>query len=366
MNKNNAQILFTFTLLLAAFALAACIENRSQQFIFKRYDRELDSWSYYKTDLYDPTQIEALEITPCCLKDSCLNDNRVQPVWSPNGEYYVCGTAYDQLFSIYTVHGEKVTELPQGNPTDPTRWGILGWSPDSQYLSITKIASSGEPFNDFSIVRMDGSDFHQVYTHSAATFFFGDWSPNGKYVVLEVTPYKDAQSEFIFFEPEGEEIFRVALSDFIDETMNLAEYPTWAPDSKKIAFFSPCYAGGNSRLYVLDVESREIEDISPLSSICGLGITGWSSNSEKILFAAFDWNTHISGDRLDQIFYSVNADGSDLMQLTDKGYGSLYWTLDGEQIIVSGYGEEGIYLMDADGSNKELLVEDGSFVSWIK
>ena len=63
-----------------------------------------------------------------------------------------------------------------------------------------------------------------------------------------------------------------------------------------------------------------------------------------------------------QEIYSVNADGSDLVQITDSAdYNeSLRWSPDGSKILYISREEGviGLYVMDADGSNKRRLADD--------
>ena len=342
--------------------LASCTKKETQFFIFKRNDSETTNWNYYKTDLYAPSLIDEIKINPCY-----LDDKRVQPVWSPNGKYYGCSAVYNQPLIIYNIDNNEITaKLEQGNPKDPLMWGILGWSPDSQYVSIMNTGSAEKPNHDFSIMKYDGTEFHQIYNHRAAAFYSGKWSPNGKYIILEVTPYNNSQSFLIIFDTSGKEVAQFDLSKFIHMPVIFVEQIRWSPNSKKLAFFTYYNMDVDSKLYVLDIESGEVTDIIPDKSICIMNISDWSPDSKRILFDAIDCKKHILGDSFDKVYYSINADGSELNQLTKKGLGLLTWTLDGKSIIVSGYGEkQSMYLMDTDGSNKRKLLDDGYFISWV-
>lgn len=347
-----------------AVVLTSCTKQETQFFIFKRYDSEKDNWNYYKTDLYAPSRIAEVKILPCFSEDK-----RVQPVWSPNGKFYGCSAVYNQPLVIYEVNNEIIAKLEQGNPKAPLMWGIWGWSPNSQYVSIMNGGSEEKPYHDFSIMKFDGTEIHQFYKNPAAALYSGEWSPNGKYIVLEVTPYKDSRSVLIIFDTSGKEVAQFELAKFIDTPIVIAEQIKWSPDSKKLAFLTYYNMDVDSKLYVLDIESGKATDIIPDESICIMNISDWSPDSRKILFDAIDCEKHISGDLFDKVYYSINADDSELKPLTEKGFGSLNWTLDGKSIIVSGYGtdisDKGMYIMDADGSNKRILLDNGYFVSWI-
>lgn len=351
-----------FRAVLFVAILTSCADKETQLFIFKKYDSETDNWSYYRTDLYAPSQIEEIPINPCFLED-----NRIQPIWSPNGKYYGCSAVYDQPLIIYDTKNGIIAKLEQGNPEDPLMWWILDWSPDSQYVSIMNNGSKEKPYYDFSIMKYDGSDMLQIDKQTNASMSFGgQWAPNGNYFVRQVRPNSGEHDYLIVSSPSGKEIFRFDLVKFIHTPIVFAEQIKWSPDSKKLAFRTYYNMDVDSKLYVLDIESGEITDVIPDKSICILSISDWSPDGRKILFDAIDCEKHVSGDFYDRVYYSINADGSELRPITEKGLGSLIWTLDGKSIIVNGYGEKGIYLIDVDGSNKRKLLDNGYFVSWIK
>lgn len=335
--------------------LTSCDKKETQLFIFTRYNSEIGYWDYYKTDLYASSFIEKINVTPCS------KNREIQPFWSPNGKYYSC-----PLY-IYDTNNNVMAKLD--DESVKATWSVLGWSPDSQYVSIMNTGSAKKPFHDFSIMKYDGSDIRPIYKNPDAAFNSGEWSPNGKYILLEVTPYKKNQSILIIFDTSGNQVAQFDLSKFIHTPVVIAEQIKWSPDSKNLAFLTYYNMDVDSKLYVLNIESGKATDIIPDKSVCIMNISGWSPDSRKILFDAIDCEKHISGDFFDKVYYSINADGSELKPLTEKGLGSLNWTLDGESIIVSGYGndisDKSMYIMNADGSNKRILLGNGYFASWI-
>ena len=343
--------------------LTSCAKQETQFFIFKRYDSEKDNWNYYKTDLYAPSHITEIEIPPCY-----SDDKRIQPIWSPNGQYYGCSAVYDRPLVIYNTNNEIIAKLEQGNPKDPLMWWILDWSPDSQYLSIMNTGSGEKPYYDFSIMKYDGSSLQQIDKQTNASMSFGGvWAPNGRYIVRQVRPNSGEHDYLVISSPSGREIFRFDLTEFIHTPIVFAEQLKWSPDNRKLAFRTYYNMDVDSKLYVLDIESGEVADIIPDKSICIMNISDWSPDSKTMLFDAIDCEKHISGD-IDTVYYSINVDGSELKPLTGKGVGTLNWTWDGKSIIVSGYHDissKGMYIMDVDGRNKRILLDSGDFVSWI-
>ena len=338
--------------------LSSCAEQQSRFFIFKRYNFETDRYDYYKTDLHSPSHIEEINIVPCV-----LDDNRVEPIWSPNGKYYGCPAVYNQPLIIYDINNKITAKLEQGNP----KWQIFGWSPDSQYAIIATSGTFENPVYELSMMKFDGTEFRQIFKHSgsaATTFGLGGWSPNGEYIVLEVI--EDKQGVFIILDKTGKQIASYDISKLTHGNESFAIQMVWSPDIKKLAFSTIYNIESDSKLYVLDIENGEAKDIIPDKSICIMNISGWSSDSKNILFDSIDCKKHILGDYSDNVYYSINADGSELKQLTEKGVGVLYWTLDETSIIFNEYGmQRSMYLMEANGNNKRKILDDGIFVSWI-
>jgi hypothetical protein len=356
----------TLRAILFALIFTSCTINQSQPFIFKRFNSETFGIEYYKTYLHAPSQIEKINT------DSCLiQDEHGQPVWSPNGKYYGCLSMYERALIIYDIDKNKiVTELDKRSPKDLQSWWISGWSPNSQYVGILSPGWLENPEYVFSIMKYDGTEFQQIHK-SSSPLIFNDWSPNGKYLILEeFSNGMNGSSLIVIFDQFGRE---VASFDLLKITNTIARGTVdikWSPDSKKLAF-STLYNVDlhNNNLYILNVESGEVTNILHDESLCPMGISGWSSDGQIILFNAIDCKNHTSMDFSDEIYYSLNIDGSELSQLTQKGDGLLNWSPDGKSIIVSGYGngssDKGIYIMDATGNNKRILLDNGYFVSWM-
>ena len=356
----------TFITILFAIIFTSCANSQSQPFIFKRFSSETFRVEYYRTDLNAPSQIERINIDPCLVEDE-----HGQPVWSPNGKYYGCLSVNDRALIIYDIdNNEVLTKLEKRDTKDLQGWWISGWSPDSQRVGILNPGWWENPDYIFLIMKYDGTEIQQIYTSSSPLIFNG-WSPDGKYLILEEFPNgMNGSSLIVIFDNFGKEVARFDLLKITNTIARGTVDVKWSPDSKKLAFSTLYNADShNNKLYILDVESGEAINILHDESLCPMGISGWSSNSQKILFSAINCKNHISMDFSDKVYYSVNIDGSELSQLTQQGDGSLTWTLDGGSIIISGYGngasDERMYIMDATGYNKRILLNNGYFVSWI-
>ncbi len=131
----------------------------------------------------------------------------------------------------------------------------------------------------------------------------------------------------------------------------------WSPDGEKIAFkrsVMPTYAG---LLHVMDADGTNLRQVIFEDYV---NSPSWSPNGEQITFGG--WN---STD-----IFVVDADGSDLRQLTDLDsfddclcYATNpSWSPDGEQIAYLAYAtrnrwdaDPGIFVMDADGTDSRQI-----------
>jgi hypothetical protein len=124
--------------------------------------------------------------------------------------------------------------------------------------------------------------------------------------------------------------------------------PDWSSDGSKIVFISQ--RNGNSDIFVMDADGSHLNQLtdSPADDFWPV----WSPDGEQILFnSRTDNNTDI---------YVMRADGSDIRQLTDTPASEDFaaWSPDGSQIIYARiWGEDGTYLMDANGANQQKITD---------
>lgn len=132
----------------------------------------------------------------------------------------------------------------------------------------------------------------------------------------------------------------------------------WSPDGAQIAFVSrPGFMAEQNDIYVIDVESAQRTRLTD-NALSEAGLS-WSPDGNRIIF------TQSEPSSLNSQIYVMNADGSNVVQLTHDGYNaSPDWSPDGQSIIFfsirEGFGGR-IYLMDADGTNQRPLVQPMPF-----
>lgn len=155
------------------------------------------------------------------------------------------------------------------------------------------------------------------------------------------------------------EIYRMAPdgSDTVNLTENPADdwHPSWSSDGSQIAFTSDReYEGeGGQYIYVMDADGSNLRR---LSSDNGSDWSDWSYDGSMIAYAYQD------------DIYIIAADGSGgSINLTNSAEKESQpaWSPDGSQIafLIGEEGQKDIAVMNADGSNRKQISNDGRVFS---
>lgn len=129
--------------------------------------------------------------------------------------------------------------------------------------------------------------------------------------------------------------------------------PRWSPDGRQIAYTANV-AEGRYELYLMNADGSNSRRLLTQDFAYNWGAS-WSPNGTQILFAS-----NFSG--LSQL-YVVGLDGENPKQITFDGNNFLgSWSPDGRRIAFTsdrgGQGDNEIYVMNADGSQVEQLTDN--------
>jgi TolB protein len=133
----------------------------------------------------------------------------------------------------------------------------------------------------------------------------------------------------------------------------LCEPPVLSHNGKKIAFTT--YGASTVNYFsVIDIDGQNEKVLSGGKEY--FGTPAWSSDDSRIAFVGFDRpDGHYN-------IYSIKADGSDQIKLTSQDDNwSPQFSTDNRSVIFTSYNGIwwGIYKMNLDGSNKQLLTPQG-------
>lgn len=148
-------------------------------------------------------------------------------------------------------------------------------------------------------------------------------------------------------------------------------FPAWSPDGSKIAFSRLVNANeapshNRFQIYVMNSDgSNQMRLTNTVEG--GNSCPNWSPDGTRIAFTR-------GGSATDSVYseiYVMNADGSNQMKLTTSPESTVNywsaWSRDGRTIAFCRYRvgpgngvEQGIYLMNSNGSNVRLISRGGS------
>jgi len=125
--------------------------------------------------------------------------------------------------------------------------------------------------------------------------------------------------------------------------------PTWSPDGSMIAFASS--REGKRQLYVVNADGSNLRQVTDLNNMGGRST--WSPDGTKLAF--------YRGPTGDHDIFIINVDGTDLRRLTDGGDNlGPSWSPDGNWIAFTSFrdGNNEIYVMHPDGTGVTRLTEN--------
>jgi TolB protein len=210
------------------------------------------------------------------------------------------------------------------------------WSPDGTKILFQ--CMSGGTFN-VCMVSADGSGYTQItnWTKDDGLAQRPVWSPDGGRIV--VTRELGGGQKLIVMNADGSNQ---------REIVSLGRDPSWSPDGTRIAFIR--WDGGGLQIWT----------VSPDGSNLGVLTQGdhdhmyptWSPDSSQIAFE-YD-HTHVA---------VMEAGGGPPRIIADKGSYNLSWSPDGKRIVIAPP-QEGIWLVNADGSGLTQIAQEGKQPSW--
>ena len=147
--------------------------------------------------------------------------------------------------------------------------------------------------------------------------------------------HRDGNTEIYTMDSDGSNQTRLTSNEADDI------WPVWSPSGQQIAFGSN--RDGNWEVYVMDADGKNQRRLTHHPGIDAE--PDWSPDGKQIVFIS-DRNI-VNEDHFFNLFVT-DADGGNLKQLTDLGFGtSPEWSPDGEWIAFEG---DGIYAIRPDGT----------------
>lgn len=241
---------------------------------------------------------------------------------------------------------------PTPGPPSPVPVPTTTATPSFRLEGRLVFASSQREPGDVYAVDLDGTDLVNLTGHQAV-YENPTWSPDGTRIAFASN--REGPQRVYWMQADGSQVTPVLNTGPLD---SLAD---WSPDGRWLLLGS--HRDVNGEIYAINLDDHSLvnltrhpaEDVTP----------AWSppAGGTQIAFAS---DRESSEERRVKQIYRMNADGTDVVRLTDFFYGASYpvWSPDGEhiacsvgrKILVGNLVEEDTYLMRADGSESRLLI----------
>lgn len=227
--------------------------------------------------------------------------------WSPDGKRLALSVtsllrtnAFNGLHVVNPVTGRD-QQIVNCRPPADCAWFDLDWSPDGSKLAF--VSPEAQRRNgSIELIDADGSGRIFLKTPTAGRDSSPSWSPNGDWIA------------YAGVDENGSAVYAIR-ADGTQERLLARDGsgPAWSPDGTKIAYSTKCG---------VKLITPAGEDVTPPSALkCnaigvpGLGRPVWSPDGRQIAMsgqASAPDGTTKSGT------YVMNADGSDLVRLTEE------------------------------------------------
>lgn len=296
------------------------------------------------------------------LSENCVtntsNYSEYDPIWSPDGGVLAYGVSKLPLGG-----GSSITYLyniaQQTFQTLPPNWYIGSWSPDGNHV-VTSAFLKQFGYSDIIIVNLVDNQVEQL-THTEDTELHPIWSPDDKQLVyISGYPFGTLMSMSIHGDNQ-----HALTSD-----LNVSGTPEWSPDGKQIAFVvNGDYVGQDqtSEIYTINADGSDLRQVTQMGGV--ILDPKWSPDGKQLVFYESELGAFDSGSKgglLNEVF-RINSDGSDLVDLTQNAGLDIEpsWSPDGKWITFastrkweSENARSGIFIMRADGRDVQMITHE--------
>lgn len=245
------------------------------------------------------------------------------PTWSPDGSQVSIFCCDDGMAAhIIDADSGSFRELAPPDPTLEIHCGS-SWSPDGQRLPCESFGVTDPSRNGIYSIRVsDGGDLEQITSNPGGDDIPGDYSPDGRRLVFLRAQPRGEASLFVI-KLDGTHLVQLTPPDMILAPPGPDAFSgSWSPTGDKILFVARSTPEDNQAIWVVNADGSRLHQLA-ISPSCGGASSdptsiscldpNWSPDGTKIVF------TRVSEQGLQSDICIVNADGSDLVQITDTG-----------------------------------------------
>lgn len=265
-------------------------------------------------------------------------------------EQGVEGTPETDIFSI-GPSGAGAIDLTAANGFSEERPAV---SADGQHVAFQSYRDEG--WNVFSMNADGSGQLDLTNTKAPVVNFEPAWSPDGSKVVFMRQGLTPGEQDIWVIDANGTNAVNLTHSPGVNETS-----PEFSPDGTKIVYDSTgpdacCSAHYNNDIWTMNADGSNPAPLTTTDSPTQNVAPSWSPDGLEIAYSV-----NSTPSATDDGVHVMNADGTNQHRLLPGGSpvatNVLAWSPDGAKIAYEGGNAEGLYTMNADGSESQPLVE---------
>jgi dipeptidyl aminopeptidase/acylaminoacyl peptidase len=245
--------------------------------------------------------------------------------WSPDGTEIHIFCCSDGMVAHFL--DPSTGELRVLEPSDPAIELFCGgaWTPDGERVACEGYGVEDPSRNGIYWVRSsDGGGLEQITSNpDGEDIPNGDFSPEGDRLVF-VRVGDNGQAGIFTVDVDGSGLRRISGRDqLVDDIFG----GSWSPDGSQILFVARETPEHHKEIWVVNADGSSRHQLriegtcgGPLSDPGSFGCysPGWSPDGTKIVFVRSTSDPSAPAGFYENV-YTVNADGSDLFQVTNGG-----------------------------------------------
>jgi Tol biopolymer transport system component len=248
--------------------------------------------------------------------------------WSPDEQYIAFNLTTDEKTEMYVLKVEDALANPSIEPirlpvSTEKRYRIPSWQPVitediAREVSTTQppssagdlLAFASDQNGNFEIYTMhpDGTGLANITNHPSRDTD-PVWSPDGKRIAFQSD--RDGFVQIYLMNADGSNVVQLTTDETDHVLMHyMNEFSAWSPDGTRLLISGGLPGEEKWQLYVLDVNQGRKSLLIEKPNTLSASPISWSPDGQHIALLS------TNPERYESHIYMVNADGSDIREIT--------------------------------------------------
>jgi Tol biopolymer transport system component len=274
---------------------------------------------------------------PVAVQPTVMPSPSATPVAAGPGRIVFVSYRHDNLGELYLMDGDGRNQRRLTNTLDIQEWHPH-WSPDGSRIVFQCYHSGGPGFN-VCLINADGSGYTEItdWEQDASGAQRPVWSPDGNQIA--VSRETDGPTWIWLMNADGSN----------QRQLVEGRDASWSPDGTRIAFERQVN-GGRPQLFTVRPDGSDLRQLTDLQDF--VMYPTWSPDGRQIAF------------EVGMAYIAViDAEGGVPWTVVDKRSWNLSWSPDGTQLVLAPV-QDGIWVVNLDGSGLHQIAQEGTQPSW--